>query len=272
LRLWSQTAVADWAMLTFVALRRPLSLSEIHMTIQDPPVPLSSIVLVHGAWTDGSCWREVILRLQARGEDVIAVQSPLTSLADDVAAVGRALATMTRPVVLVGHSWGGAVITQAGETPKVKALVYVAAFGPDTGESVNDLGREKPPPPAFRDAAVSPEGLIRLSARGMAEDFAQDLSPADAKYMFAAQGPTSERCFDEALAAAAWRTRPTWYVLAEHDRMIAPQGQALMAARMGATTVRASSSHVVMISHPDVVTEVILEASRAVRGSLTDAP
>ena len=259
-------------MLIFVALRRPFSFSEIHMTIPDPPAPLSSIVLVHGAWADGSCWREVILRLQARGEDVIAVQSPLTSLTDDVAAVGRALATVTRPVVLVGHSWGGAVITQAGANPKVKALVYVAAFAPDAGESVNDLGRDKPPPPAFRDAQVSPEGLIRLSARGMAEDFAGDLSPKEARYMFAAQGPTSERCFEDALTAAAWRTRPSWYVLAEHDRMIAPQGQAFMAARVGATTVRASSSHVVMISQPDVVAEAILAASRAVRGSLTDAP
>jgi pimeloyl-ACP methyl ester carboxylesterase len=259
-------------MLILVAPWRSISLSEIYMTIPDPPAPLSSIVLVHGAWADGSCWREVILRLQARAEDVIAVQSPLTSLADDVAAVGRALATVTRPVVLVGHSWGGAVITQAGANPRVKALVYVAAFAPNAGESVNDLGRGKPPPPAFRDAAVSPEGLIRLSARGMAQDFAGDLSPQEARYMFAAQGPTSERCFEDALTAAAWRTRPSWYVLAERDRMIAPQDQAFMAGRMGATTVRASSSHVVMISHPDVVTQAILAASGAVRGSLTDAP
>src|SRR5271155_6214737 len=149
-----------------------------------------TVVLVHGAWADGSSWNKVISRLQHKGIEVVAVQNPLTSLADDVAATHRAIAAAPGPVVLVGHSWGGAVITQAGDDPKVKALVYVAAFAPPVGMSVNDMGKGAPPSPGVRSSIVSPDGFITISEKGIVEDFAQDLPKAESQVLFATQGPT----------------------------------------------------------------------------------
>jgi pimeloyl-ACP methyl ester carboxylesterase len=173
-----------------------------------------TVVLVHGAFADGSSWNKVIPILHARGFDVIAVQNPLTSLADDVAATRRAMEGAKSPVVLVGHSWGGAVITQAGADEKVKALVYVAAFAPDAGKSINDILKQGPAPAWGAKLRRDSEGFLTLPPDIIASDFAQDLPAAEAKLVAATQGPWAERCPADVLSVASWQRKPSWYVLA----------------------------------------------------------
>lgn len=225
---------------------------------------MTTVVLVHGAFADGSSWNRVIPLLQARGLDVVAVQNPLSSLADDVSAARRAIDAAPGPVVLVGHSWGGAVITEAGDTDKVKALVYVAAFALDKGESVNDLLKAGPPPPWAARLRRDSAGFLTLPPDVVASDFAQDLTTEETKLMAATQGPWSERCTADVLTAGAWHGRPAWYLLAEHDRMIDPNAQAAMAGRIGAKVTRVASSHVPMLSHPQQVAAVIVAAAAAI--------
>ncbi len=222
-----------------------------------------TVVLVHGAFADGSSWSKVVSRLQGKGIEVIAVQNPLTSLADDVTATRRAIAAAPGPVVLVGHSWAGAVITQAGDDPKVKALVYVAAFAPDAGMSVGDLGKGKPPSPGIQNAVVSPDGFMTISKKGFIANFAQDLPEAEAAVLAVSQGPTAVRVFDDKLTVAAWRLKPTWYVVARQDRMIDPDGERAMAHAMNATITELDASHAVLLSRPDEVTAVIGDAIAA---------
>lgn len=227
--------------------------------------PSATIVLVHGAFADGSSWDRVTPLLEARGYHVVAVYDPMSSLADDVAATRRVIDAQPGPVILVGHSYGGAVVTDAGNDPKVAALVYVAAFAPDTGESINDLGKGQPPPPWVSELVVDSAGFASLPAEVVATDFAQDLAPAETRLLASKQGPIALRCFDDPIQSAAWRVRPTWYVRAEADHMIDPAAQAAMAARARARLTSVRASHVVMLSHPREVAEVILAAASSVR-------
>jgi pimeloyl-ACP methyl ester carboxylesterase len=232
---------------------------------QAASAPRTTVVLVHGAFADGSSWSKVIPLLQARGLDVVAVQNPLTSLADDVAAANRAMESAQGPVVLVGHSWGGAVISQAGGNEKVRALVYVAAFALDKGESVNDLMKVAPPPPWAGALRKDSAGFLTLPQDTVAMDFAQDLKPAEIQLLTATQGPWAQRCLGDALSVGAWHDKPSWYVLAENDRMIDASAQAAMSARINARVTRVKSSHVPMLSHPAEVAAVIVAAAQSIQ-------
>lgn len=223
-----------------------------------------NVVLVHGAWADGSSWSKVIPLLEARGMHVVAVQNSLTSLADDVATVKRAIARLDGPVLLVGHSYGGAIITQAGDDPKVAGLVYIAAFAPDLGESVLDLLSANPTPIAD-DLVVDPFGFITLTPRGVSEDFAQDLSDTEQAVIAATQGPTSLASGGTKITTTAWRLKPTWYLVAKRDRTISPDLERMFAARMNATTLSLPTSHVPMLSRPGEVAAFIGRAARDLR-------
>ncbi len=222
---------------------------------------ITNVVLVHGAWADGSSWAKVIPILRAGGLGVTAVQLPLSSLADDVAAVKRALAREDGPVLLVGHSYGGAVITEAEDEPKVEGLVYVAASAPDVGQSAGSLGGGAPPTPLSSEARPDAEGFVRLTEIGIAESFAQDLSEIEKGILFAAQAPTSIKSLGGAVTNAAWKTKPSSYIVALEDRAIQPGLEQEMAKRIGARTVSIAASHVVMLSRPDEVAEVIARAA-----------
>lgn len=226
---------------------------------------VTNIVLVHGAWADGSSWSKVIPLLEAKGLHVVAVQLPLTSLAEDVATVNRALALEDGPVLLVAHSYGGVVITQAGNDPKVAGLVYVAAIAPQEGQSAFDLANAYPTP-ALQELRVDQFGFLKLTPTGVREDFAQDLSDDEQTVLTATQGPTAGGASLSApVSAAAWRNKPCWFVIAAHDRVVSPTLQAVEAQQMNATSVTLSSSHVAMLSQPYVVASFIRRAARDVR-------
>jgi len=220
-----------------------------------------NIVLVHGAWADGSSWAKIIPTLTARGCKVVAVKNPLTSLAEDVATTLRAIALMEGPVLLVGHSYGGAVITEAGMDPKVAGLVYVAAFAPDKGQAMGELGQDLPPAPGGAELRPDAQGYLSLTPKGVAEDFAGDLTPTEHQVLTATQGPTNAACFGAKLTNVAWRSKPTWYVVATNDRMIQPDLERQFAGAMKAKTLSLASSHVPMLSHPDEVADFISEAA-----------
>ena len=244
----------------FTALAQPAFAAEAAR-----PAP-PTVVIVHGAFADGSDWAKVIPLLQAEGVPVVAVQNPLTSLEDDVAAARRAIDAQPGKVVLVGHSWGGMVITQAGATDKVASLVYVAAFAPDNGQSIAELNKAYPAPSGL--AHVAPEGqsgFLKLSAEGMREHFAQDLPAAQTAVMTATQGPIRASAFEQKVSATAWRGKPSWYLLAGADRMIQPALQRDMARRIGAKVTTVETSHVPQQSAPAQVAAVILDAVRASR-------
>ena len=221
-----------------------------------------NVVLVHGAFADGSSWAKVIPLLEKAGLNAVAVQNPLTSFADDLAATKRAIALQDGPVILVGHSWGGVVITDAGADPKVAGLVYVAAFAPDVGEVVGDLGKGFPPPPGLAELRPDGEGYLRLTTKGVMESFAPDLPLAQRRLIAATQGATNGAVFEAKVANAAWKTKPTWYVVAAKDRMIQPDLERKFAKTMNAKTITLPSSHVVMLSHPAEVAKLIIEAAR----------
>jgi pimeloyl-ACP methyl ester carboxylesterase len=221
------------------------------------------VILVHGAWTDGSCWSPVIAQLNAVGIETTAVQLPLSSLAEDVAAVKRAMALQEGPVLLVGHSYGGVVITEAGDDPKVKGLVYVAAFAPDLNQSAFSLSELFPRSPAGAELRSDDSGFFRLTRKGILEDFAQDLPVGQKEIMISTQGPASIRSLNTPVSHTAWKGKPCWYVLAENDRAIPPALQERMSNHIGADTVRIPASHVAMLSRPQKVAEVILAASQA---------
>jgi len=221
-----------------------------------------NVILVHGAWANGSSWSKVISRLVDDGLQVTAVHLPLTSVSDDVATVARALALETGPVVLVGHSYGGAVITEAGNDPKVAALVYVAAFAPDAGESLGSLLATVPPSPLLSATTTDASGFIKITPQGIAQDFAQDVSPREQVILTATQGPLAGQAFGTTIATPAWRSKPNWYIVAKEDRAIPPALEMTMASRMNAHVTSLHSSHVAMISHPEEVSQVIEEATR----------
>ncbi|GAA4331547.1 alpha/beta hydrolase [Mucilaginibacter gynuensis] len=225
-----------------------------------------TIILVHGAFADGSSWNKVIPILQKKGYQVIAVQNPLTSLADDVAAVERAIAEVKGKVVLAGHSWGGAVITQAGNNDKVKALVYVAAYAPSEGQSIDSISREAyaerkiPNVPGFTDPVIT-DGYIRLKEETIIKYFAQDLPLQEAKNIAAVQGRFHVSTLTAKITVPAWKTRPSFFIVADNDQIISPQIEAEMAKKINATTYHIPASHVVMLSKPAEVAEVIFKAA-----------
>ena len=230
------------------------------------PSGVKNVLLVHGAWADGSSWSKVIANLHADGYNVIAVQLPLTSLADDVAVVQRALAREDGKTLLVGHSYGGVVITEAGVDPKVAGLVYVAAFAPDAGESALSLTKTGPATPIGADLVPDAQGFLKLSAAGVAADFAQDLSPTEQTEIAATQGPLSApNAFSANVTHAAWKNLPSWYIVAANDRAIGPVLEATMAKRINATTLTLPSSHVVMLSHPAEVSNFVEKAASSLK-------
>ncbi len=235
-----------------------LALAATFAFAQSPAKP--SVVIAHGAFADGSDWAKVIPLLQAKGVNVTAVQNPLTSLEDDVSATKRALDAQPGKVVLVGHSWGGMVITQAGDEPKVAGLVYVAALVPDVGQAAGELVNAYPPAPGFAHIAADKAGYLRMTPEGIAKHFAQDLPAKATAVMAATQGPINSKAFDQKVTAAAWKTKPSWYVVSSNDHMIQPAQQAAMAKTIGAKVTMLQASHVPQQSRPAKVAAVILEA------------
>ena len=226
---------------------------------------LPNIVLVHGAWADGSCWSGVIERVQAEGYRVTAPQFPLTSLGDDVARLRQVLKLQSGPTVVAGHSYGGQIMTAlGGDAPNVSALVYVAAFALDKGESLGALLAQGPTPAALAHQSVDQLGFVWLSEDDYTNHFAADVDPVKAKVMFATQQPLAASTFDDVIDAPAWRSAPTWYLVATEDEAIPPDAERLFAQRMDATTVEVPASHVAMVSHPDEVARLVLEAARNV--------
>jgi len=222
---------------------------------------IRNVVLVHGAWADGSSWSKVIPLLAAKGLHAVAVQNPLSSIADDVASTNRLINVQEGPVLLVGHSYGGAVITEAGNNPKVAGLVYVAAFAPDEGETCGGLAAKFPATPAFSEVKQIEDAFLMQTEKGVMENFAQDLTTEERKLVFAVQGATQGAILSTPLKKAAWHDKPTWFVIASNDRTIAPEQQAFTAKRMNSKTLTVPSSHVPMLSQPDKVAEFIAEAA-----------
>lgn len=219
---------------------------------------MMNIALVHGAWTDGSAWQGTYDILRARGYKVCVVQNPLTSFADDVAAVERVLARQDGATLLVGHCFGGAVITEAGNAPNVAGLVYVAASVPDTGESIATLNEGEPPLPL----QPSTDGFLFVNPALFPQVFAHDLSAAHGVFLAAEQIPLSATAFATPMSQAAWRHRRSWYVLATEDRVISPSAQRRMATRARAEVIEVRASHLVHISQPEAVADAIDAAAR----------
>ncbi|MDO6414182.1 alpha/beta hydrolase [Sphingomonas sp. BIUV-7] len=217
-------------------------------------------VLVHGAWADGSSWQRVIPILLDNGIPVVAVQNPTTSLADDVAATRLAISAIEGPVVLVGLSWGGAVITEAGNDPKVKALVYVAAFAPKAGETVGELVQAHAAPPGLAQLRHDGASNLKLSVEAWAHDVAQDLPEAETRVLAVLQPPLPASTFGEEITEAAWASRPCWYVVSTDDRIVSVELERALATRMGATTVELEASRLSILSQPQKVAAVILDA------------
>ena len=222
---------------------------------------VSNVILVHGAWADGSSWAKIIPLLTAKGMAVTAVQLPLTSFEADVATVSRAIALAQGEVVLVGHSYAGAVIGEAGNDPKVARLVYIDAFAPDAGESAGSLFAQFEAAPLNDEIRPDAEGFLSLTPKGIATLFAQDLDPGEQAVVHATQGPINGAALGGALTQAAWRTRPTFYLIGTDDLAILRVEQERMAERMNATIRHVASSHVPMLSHPQIVTDFILQAA-----------
>src|SRR6201747_849017 len=219
-----------------------------------------NVVLVHGLFADGSCWSEVIARLQAAGLNATAVQNPLTTLPEAVASAQRVLARQDGPTVLVGHSFSGMIVTEAGLHPNVSALVYVAARAPDAGEDYTALAKTYPTPPASAGIVFDgDEG--RLSEQAFLRDFAGDLPEAKAKVLYAVQEPFHKPLLTGKTTHAAWRSKPSYYAVSTDDRTIDPELERFMAKRMGARTVEVKASHLSLISQPDEITQLILEAA-----------
>jgi pimeloyl-ACP methyl ester carboxylesterase len=224
-----------------------------------------SIVLVHGAWADGSSWSSVIERLQADGYRVAAPQFPLTSLAADVARLRQVLDSQECPTVVAGHSYGGQIITALGtDAPNVAGLVYIAAFGLDEGESLGALLSQGPVTPALAHLFTDKQGFGWLSEDDFVHHFAADVDPVKAKVMYAVQQALAGSAFTDVMGVPAWKSQPAWYLVASDDEAIPPDAERLFASRMGATTIEVPSSHVAMVSHPDEVARLIESAAQAV--------
>ena len=222
---------------------------------------IKTVVLVHGAFADGSCWAKVIPLLTKRGLKAVAVQNPLSSLADDVTAAHRVIGMQDGPVLLAGHSWGGAVITEAGNHPQVKGLVYIAAGAPDSGQSFADWWKDYTPAPGAAEIKPYSDGYVALTAEGVRKHFVQDLPGDEADIVYATQGPLAVKCFGDKITKAAWRSKPNWYMVASEDQTIPPGVERDSASRMGAEARVLKSSHVPMLSQPGVVADFIANAA-----------
>jgi pimeloyl-ACP methyl ester carboxylesterase len=222
-----------------------------------------TIIFVHGLWADGSSFDKLINPLMDKGYKVIAVQNPTTSLEDDVGATKRAIDRAGGDVILVGHSWGGFVISEAGADPRVKALVYIAAFAPDKGETVASLS-ESAPPTILSGFLQNANGYITLSREGVAKAFAGDLTQKEQDVVYAIQPPAFHKVFGEVGSNAAWKTKPSWYVVASEDKTINPELETRMAKRAKAKTTILKTGHVAMLSKPNEVLDVILDAGKSV--------
>ena len=211
----------------------------------------ANVILVHGAWADGSCWSGVIERLQADGYHVTAPQFPLTALADDVARLRHVLDLQDGPAIVAGHSYGGQIITALGtDAPNVAGLVYIAAFGIDEGESLGALLGQGPPPPALEHLFTDPQGFIWLPEDDFVKHFASGVDPVRARVLHAAQQPLAGSSFTDVMGTPSWKSRPSWYMVATGDQAIPPDAERLFASRMGATTVEVDAGHLAMVSHP----------------------
>ena len=224
-----------------------------------------NIVLVHGAWADGSCWNGVIERLQADGYAVTAPQFPESSLAADVARLRQVLHRQDGPTIVVGHSYGGQIMTALGaDAPNAVGLVYIAAFGLDEGESLGALAAQGPPTPALAHLDIDAAGFAWLPEEDFVKHFAADVDPVKARVMYAVQQPIAASAFDDVMGVPAWKSLPTWFLVAAADEAIPPAAERQFAARMGATTIELASSHVAMVSHPDEVAQFVETAAMAV--------
>src|SRR5215470_6208978 len=231
-----------------------------HAQSQQPTV--KNIVLVHGAFADGTSWAKVIPILEARGFHVIAVQNPLTSLSDDANATRRIIAMQDGPVILVGHSWGGAVITEAGDDPKVAGLVYVAAFVPDVGMSASDTSKPFGATPGLKAIQVDGQRFARMSEEGILNSFAEGLPMAERRLVLAVQGQIYGPMFDEKLTHAAWKAKPSWHVIATKDRTLAPAMERAGAEKARGKSVELPTCHVAMLQEPQQVADLITEAAQ----------
>ena len=221
---------------------------------------VKNIVLVHGAWADGSSWAKVIPLLQAKGYTVTAVQNPLTSLSDDVAATKRVLDLQNGPVLLVGHSWAGMVITQAGMDPKVAGLVYVNAFAPSVGDSAGSLGQGYPTPPGVKDIKQS-NGFLWLTPSTVAQYFTPELSPSESAVAAATQVPITAASFTEKATVAAWKSKPSWCIVGIRDQMINPDLERAMAKKIKAKVLELNAGHTSMLEQPEKVANFIAAAA-----------
>jgi len=225
-----------------------------------------NIVLVHGAWADGSCWSAVIERLQADGYNVTAPQFPESTLAADVARLREVLHRHDGPTVVAGHSYGGQIMTALGtDAPNVVGLVYIAAFALDQGESIGAMLGQGPPTPALAHLDIDAQGFAWLPEEDFVKHFAADVDPVRARVMCAVQQPVAAAAFQDVMGVPAWRSLPTWYMVAMADEAIPPDAERQFAGRMGATTIEVGSSHVAMVSHPDEVAQLIETAAKDVK-------
>ncbi len=251
---------------TFVGIAAAGAASSLLQPVADAqPAPKAApkaqnVVLVHGLFADGSCWSEVIARLQPKGIKVTSVQNPLTTLPEAVAAAQRVLAVQDGPTVLAGHSFSGMIVTEAGVDPKVSAVVYVAARAPDAGEDYTALAKRFPTPPASAGIVWSGD-WGQLSEEAFLRDFAGDVAADKARVLYAVQAPFKRSLLAGKTTHAAWRSKPSWYAVSTQDRTINPDLERFMAKRMGAKTIEVESSHVSLISHPDTIANLILEAA-----------
>jgi pimeloyl-ACP methyl ester carboxylesterase len=224
---------------------------------------LPNIVLVHGAWADGSSWSTVIERLQSQGYNVTAPQFPMTALANDVARLRQVLARQNGPTIVAGHSYGGQIMTALGtDAPNAVALVYIAAFGLDQGESLAAL-LSGPPTPALAHLDVDKQGFAWIPLDDFVHHFAADVDPVKAKVMYAVQQAFAMSAFADVMGVPAWRSLPSWYLVAQNDEAIPPDAERQFAKRMGATMIEVASSHVAMVSHPEDVVKLIGMATKA---------
>ena len=229
---------------------------------------IKNVVLVHGAWADGSSWSKLIPLLQAKGLHAVAVQNPLSSVADDVASTNRLINAQDGPVLLVGHTYGGAVITEARNNPKVVGLVYVAAFAPDEGETLGGMAQKFPATPLFSEVQPIEDGYLLLTPKGVMEDFVQDLSPEEKSLVLAVQGATQGAILATPIKKAAWHSKPSWFVIAANDRAISPEQEISTAERMGAKTITLPTSHLAMLAQPEKVADFVLDAVASLRSSV----
>lgn len=225
--------------------------------------PRGAIALVHGGFVDGSGWEDVYRILRKDGYEVSIVQNPTTSLADDVAATKRVIAELKGPVILVGHSYGGAVITEAGNDPSVAGLVYIAAFAPDRGESVATLIKDPPPGAPVPPILPPQQGFLALDKSKFAASFAADVAAEKAEFMANSQVPWGLDALNGAVTQPAWRGKPSWYLVATDDRMIPPPAQRSMAKRAGSSVVEVKGSHAVYVSQPETVAQLIKKAAKS---------